>query len=468
MDLLRRQRLLIERLKSYIPIFLGIFLGYVVAYNKHFLAYGMLLIFGSVLFLKGFLDPVLCLALVALTFPFRVYASLPQLRVLNCYRLFLILAFISFGFKVVLGKKYLRFQIRTEDVLLSAFLVIVFAGGLWAQNQAYFVKYVGLMMEGVGLYFLVKLIVKSKQEVLTIVKAMWVAFGVILIVGFAQAFFTFDLPYSVPLLWRGKVRLTSFFHNSNDFGLYLSMFIPGITTFIFYQKSRIWKIALIGLFFVSFFCLLLTRSRVAFVATLLGLGSLFFLLPHRLSKRTTIFSLLLLLFLVLLPYLLPLVRPTIYGLVNVVKNIQSQAIRKDYARWQLLVAGTKIGSLYPLAGVGAGNFKARLLEIMPNFVFGRDFSSHNFWVELWANFGIIGFLLFSGFYFSVYKGLKSLRLAEDQFIQALSVWFRASLIGFVVGCLGPSGVMNFLILWLFLGLGSKISSLEIIHSLQGD
>jgi len=79
--------------------------------------------------------------------------------------------------------------------------------------------------------------------------------------------------------------------------------------------------------------------------------------------------------------------------------------------------------------------------------------AHNMWLEIAMDFGVVGFLLYAGFYGWLLQGLMRLRPTGNRELEYFRAASLSSLVGFIVGSLSPSSVMiGFHIMWVIYGI----------------
>ena len=115
-------------------------------------------------------------------------------------------------------------------------------------------------------------------------------------------------------------------------------------------------------------------------------------------------------------------------------------LTSDQGRLQLWYRGVGYMLDHPVLGVGAGNFPraegtiSPLIELTPR---GRSVKwgpPHNSYVQVGAELGIVGLLIFAAFLISVFRALRRLPTGTGPPVR-LAQSLTASLIGFVVGAL---------------------------------
>lgn len=159
-----------------------------------------------------------------------------------------------------------------------------------------------------------------------------------------------------------------------------------------FQKNRIYIISLI-LFIFILFC---TGSRRGLISMLFGTAGLFYF--NKKVNKTNITKLILVLIITSIA-LLFLLRLDFFSsmndrLTNLIFGIndKNQLSTSDEERFLMIKKAIQMFKEKPILGHGAGAFKA---------ISGFDIYSHNNYVELLSNYGIIGFCLFYGFIFKI-------------------------------------------------------------------
>ena len=102
-------------------------------------------------------------------------------------------------------------------------------------------------------------------------------------------------------------------------------------------------------------------------------------------------------------------------------------------------------------GVGAGNAETRVRALAD---FPGVANLHNWWLEVLVDGGIVGFALYLIFFWTLLRGqARAARRSDDPLVRYMSLAGALSLIGWIVGSLGPSTAIHFAPMWIMFGLG---------------
>jgi O-antigen ligase len=149
-------------------------------------------------------------------------------------------------------------------------------------------------------------------------------------------------------------------------------------------------------------------------------------------------------------------------LVNTDSSVEERLVLMG-AAWEMLIAN-------PLLGVGAGNYTARFGEYAERFgSVARDYEdpdavryAHNLYLEVGAETGSLGLLLFGGCLLLAFRGLKRgrerLQEVDGGRTMALASALQISLTGYLVSGLFLHGDFE-RYLWLFLGMAGALHAL---------
>jgi O-antigen ligase len=288
-----------------------------------------------------------------------------------------------------------------------------------------------LLFKSITLYFLIVMIIQSKEQLQKLISIIN-AFGFIT---------------SVPTLVLSKFdifkpgiadpyRMASFFggigDGPNQFGALMVGLLPLPFVMMDDESSKAKKILLILIALSFMLCITRTRSRGAFVGLVVVVGCLLW------ENRKRFGILILFAALALFTY-----THTHYRYWTRISTLQSEEaiMAEGSARnrvYQMKYAW-EIMMLRPLTGVGLGNFskaKIHFLDLDPRWKVTRHVA-HNSYLELGAEIGILGMILFL---YLVYRSIKDCYKNERRFsddvryrrFQSISKGIRIGLIGFAV------------------------------------
>jgi O-antigen ligase len=143
-----------------------------------------------------------------------------------------------------------------------------------------------------------------------------------------------------------------------------------------------------------------------------------------------------------------------FNLTNLVTSAQqgvgSGATRLDLTRFGLTLTGRSY-----LLGVGPGNAEPRVKQLTGD---PTDLGNlHDWWLEVLVDGGLPALVLYLIIYFglagAMYRVARRARVALTRYL-AISV--LVALIGYAVGCLGPSTAIGFAPMWVLFGLALAV------------
>jgi len=211
-----------------------------------------------------------------------------------------------------------------------------------------------------------------------------------------------------PLLISKAHKLTATFQYSNQVSSYLMIVFPLYLLFsLDRRKSMALRIMALIAAFLTVGIVIATGSRSG-IAGLLVAGGLFFLWQAG-KPRTWV--------------TLAIVGVVLLGIIGTVVpwNKLPGAFRRSTSifaasegtltlkelspsRYYQLIGWQKIVARYPLFGVGVGDFKDHLLQLVPEAK--KKHEMHNTYLGVWAEVGAIGFIFFAGFLLAVLRYCK--------------------------------------------------------------
>ncbi|MCL2312966.1 MAG: O-antigen ligase family protein [Firmicutes bacterium] len=237
----------------------------------------------------------------------------------------------------------------------------------------------------------------------------------------------------------------SVFHNQNDYALVM---LIGIFIFIvcfFLCNKRSIKL-LYGLLIMSSFGLLYaTGSRAVMVGFLMGISFFFFMLYKK--QKITIKLLSILCFIIVIFLFLPYIVSIIQKIL--VFNFDKNIMNSESIRINLIMNGLYF--LFQTAGfgVGAGNIEYWMAHKAVHSTSGIT-NMHNWWMEIFAAYGIAVFILYLTFFVHLFVNLyKRYNVSADENEKIISLGFMCIMVGFVIGSISSSSNIGTEWLWVF-------------------
>lgn len=331
----------------------------------------------------------------------------------------------------------------------------------WSDNTAAALRWTLFLTMMAGLAIGIPLACRRRRSAIRLLIALGITFTFATAVAVAELRFGIRLPTSALVGTSGDAGFaTSLFGNQNNFATYLSLTLPYFLCLpIVFRDARLIALGAIG-GTVTLAALLFTGSRSNLIATFLVLGGLVIVLATDRRRRGRVVAggaVAVLAALLVIPSLgggglIPLPERVVTKFdISILSQQRKQGIGSGAVRASVLNEGLALVADSGGLGVGAGNAETSVRSLA-NFTGVENL--HNWWLEVLVNLGVVGFGLYLGLYLTLLRGqLRAARRTDDPFVRWLGLAGGLSLVGFVVGSLGPSSVIHFAPMWLTLGLG---------------
>jgi len=394
-------------------------------------------------------------------------AALPSQPQLTLYRIVLAaIVFVGVTYLVVL-RDPLPFAAKALALPIVLWFAWLFVGLLWAGDKASALNYIAIVVTMMALLFATAASGGSQRRLR--------AFGYLMIVAYAliTGYAVFELVTGIHLPFSKQATVatvqqfniaTSVFVNQNDLATYLSICWPFLLAAFFFTRKVGWLVLDVAFIVLAGPVFLSTGSRSSLIAAgiaTVGAVVLYARLGARLSTRSgKIVGIAAAVAIVALGGFL-LFNDSQSPLLNqfrlqtllsqAASGAGSGAIRSDLTSQGLEIAGRSL-----LLGAGAG--QAEHIIAQGAGALGIT-NLHNWWLETYADGGLVGFVLQAGFFVLLIAALWPIaRRGPDAFVRYLAGGTLLALIGFTVGSLGPSSSVGFAPMWVMYGLGLAVVS----------
>ncbi|MBQ7793180.1 MAG: O-antigen ligase family protein [Clostridia bacterium] len=245
-----------------------------------------------------------------------------------------------------------------------------------------------------------------------------------------------------------KIRVYATFDNPNVLGQYFIITIPIIFALFVYAKRFCEKTAWLAVFGVTFLCLLYTWSRGAWVGVMLGVA-VFLLIRDR---RWIVLCILAVL---AMPFVLP---PSILNRLLSIGNTGDSSTAYRVSVW---IASARMAFDFWMSGVGYGS--DAFANVYSSYALngaGYALHAHNFYIQLVADVGIGGLLVYIAIAMTAYREIATVK--NDRFIKTVSLALAGVLAGYLFQGVAESMWYNMrmsLMFWIvmaFIVSGAKI------------
>ena len=330
-----------------------------------------------------FAKPMIWLSITVFAVPF--VSTMVSLLLLICTALSLFL-------KVAINKNFKLKYFKTNAwVLVFALVIGICAVTSISLEES---RNIALLMIAFVLsYFVVINTIENKKQFKFILYVFSIAAVITAFYGLYQYMFG-DL-YSQAWLDKEmfediKMRVYSTFENPNVYGEYLILAIPIIVGLLWTEKGIFKKLFWLGSLGVTMLALALTFSRGCWLGIILAIG----LLAIMIDRRFILLGIVALLF---LPFVLP------ESIINRFLSIGNMGDSSTSYRVYIWLGTLAMLADYWFSGIGLGITSFN--TIYPIYSYNNISAphSHNLYLQLVVEFGIVGLIVFLGVLYNFYK-----------------------------------------------------------------
>lgn len=219
---------------------------------------------------------------------------------------------------------------------------------------------------------------------------------------------------------ESTARIYSTLGNPNVLGEYLIFAVVISLGMLYYMKKPVYKLASLGILGISGLCMLLTQSRGAWLGLLLALGVFALMRDRRL-----------LILAVAMVLIMPAVLPE--TVITRFLSIGSLADSSTSYRVNIWLACLTMLKTVWLTGIGPGvdSFRYIYQEYAFNAVEAPH--SHNLYLQVIIDFGVVGLILLLAMLIIFFKYLLStVRRSRDNFMKTMAAALAAGMFGFLI------------------------------------
>jgi teichuronic acid biosynthesis protein TuaE len=258
----------------------------------------------------------------------------------------------------------------------------------------------------------------------------------------------------------GLIGVGSLFGNQNNFAAFLSISLPYFAVLpIVFRDLRLRAVGFVGGGAALLFILLAGSKSGLLSAGFVVLGLLVLVGSDRNSRgRLLVAGAIAAMAVVLVVPILAGSGPVKLNQRTVTKlnfNVLRSQIQNNQGsggvRGALLSDGLSIVAQTNGLGVGAGNAETRVRALVDS---PSVANLHNWWLEVLVDDGIVGLGLYLLFFLTLLRGqARAARRTRDPFVRYMCLAGALSLIGWIIGSVGPSTAIHFAPMWIMFGLG---------------
>ena len=332
----------------------------------------------------------------------------------------------------------------------------------WAEDTAAAIRWSSFMAMMIGLALAIALLCRRRRRAQILLWALAGAFALACLVAMAEAATGLHLPsFRAGTENRGGlIGVGSLFGNQNNFAAFLSLSLPYFAVLpVVFRDVRLKAIGFAGGAVALMFILLAGSKSGLLSAGFVVIGLLVLVGTDRRARgRLVVAGGIAVMAVALVVPVLQGAGPVKLDERTVTKldfNILRSQIETEQGsggvRNALLSDGLNIIGETNGLGVGAGNAETQVRALVNSPAVAN---LHNWWLEVLVDGGIVGLGLYLLFFLTLLRGqARAGRRTQDPFVRYMCLAGALSLIGWIIGSVGPSTAIHFTPMWIMFGLG---------------
>lgn len=387
-----------------------------------------------------FAEPMIWLSITVFLAPF-----LPTMLCLGM----IMVTGLSLVLKIAVNPDFKLKYFKTNAWILVFVLIIIISAFTSISLEES--KNIALLMSAFALsYFVITNTIQDRKDLKIILYLFVIGAALSAVLGIYQ--YVFGDVYSQAWLDSNmfediKMRVYSTFENPNVYGEYLIIAIPIAISLFWTEKGFLKKFFLLGISAVLMLAMILTFSRGCWLGILFSL----MILAIVIDRRFIILGIVALMF---MPLILP---DTIINRFTSIGNLEDSSTSYRVNIWMGTLAMLKD---YWFCGVGLGETSFNTVYPLYSYNNTKTAHSHNLYLQIVSQFGIIGLIVFLGILYNFYKETVVSMLRKKDIVLAGII---AGLTGFFLEGMFDYTWYNYrvlLIFWMVLAFGSVATKIR--------
>ena len=358
--------------------------------------------------------------------------------------------FVSFFVKVVFTGE-IKINYTAMDAFVVIFAAIVGFSLLISFNFAASLPVVLVYILFILFYFVVKNSVGTRRKLLGLVSVVVMSGFTVAAIGVWQRltgnFIMTEAWLDVDFFDESMVRIYSTLENPNVLGKYLIFVILIAFGMIYYKREKLHKMAAMAMMAVAVLSLVFTQSRGAWLGVIFAMGVFALLRDRRLVVLGIIA-------IIAAPFFVP---PEILGRFLSIGDLGDTSTSFRLSIW--LASLDMIRVFWP-SGVGLGAETFNEIYNLYAFSAAHALHSHNLYLQIIIDLGIMGFLAFLLFISGFLKGLfVATGDKENSAKRTVAAVLAASMLGYLIMGFTDNVWYNYRVLgffWLILAMGAAL------------
>ncbi len=405
----------------------------------------------------------LCVALVLKYTIFGIFLFVffaPIMPTMVCVGLVMLTA-VSFGLRLLTGREKI-YKVTAPSFFIIGFLLVAAFSSLTSFNASRSVQSYAIYLIFAISYFLIVNNIKTKNQWYNLVVAFAIAGLIVGLYGIYQNFFisVTDTSWIDEDMFEDiRIRVFSTFDNPNVLGQYLVLSVPVVFSLMWSEKRVGAKIFYAFTVAAMCACMIFTWSRAAWVGIMLAIGFFMVMKDRRWASVLVVM-------LLIMPFVLP---ESIISRITSLGNMNDSSTAYRFSVW---MSSLRIAKDYWISGIGlgAGAFERVYQKYALNGA-GFALHSHNFYIQLVVEMGILGIILFMFIIISSYRRIITMK-HKKSVNRNVAIAMGGALLGYLFQGVAENLWYNYrmiLIFFVYLGIlhsGANIDDGEVMCTIE--
>jgi O-antigen ligase len=425
-----------------ILIIMGFLLG--ILFPLRLIFYILLFIVAISLAIFIFFRPFIGLSIIIFLIPFHKYIpKMPGFESTPIDSFIQLIILLRLIIDLILKKR--KITECQQNKLLIGFFLIALLSLIFAKNISAGFRGIYALVSFYIFYFLIINFTDSNKKLKKLII-------IALISALISCLFGFYYLYTGNVERDGGIK--SPYGDTNDTAAFLITLMP--LSFIFIKnEDKIHKKA----FFSIIFLIMTIISILTFsIGGIIGLGVIFFMIFMESKKKALLISLFIITALIFsILYIPNLIYKQADETIDPSNPAGKGFVGTIETRADVLISGTKMFADNFVMGVGINNFEISIMKYAPKESFGwgkQTIAAHNMYLQVAAELGIFGILIFLGLFYSIIKELLNInKKSKNNETTNISKGIIISIIGLMTVGLFLS-IAYYQFIWLIMSLST--------------
>jgi O-antigen ligase len=379
-----------------ISIIIGVLLGIFFPIKSMLLILLFIAVIFGIIFI--FFRPFIGLSIIVFLIPFHDYIPrMPGFESTPIDSFIQLLILFKLIIDLILKKR--KMAECQQNKLLLGFFLIALLSLIFAKNISAGFKGIYSLISCYIFYFLIINLTDSNKKLKKLIIIALISALISCLFGFYQL-------YTGDVEADGGIRGGPY-GDANS----LAFFIPFIPlSYVFIKnEDKIHK----KVFFSTIFAIITVVSILSYsIGALISLGIIFFLIFMESKKKALLISLFIITALIFsILYIPNIIYEQTGEIINSDNSAEKGFVGSTNVRAKILFFGTKMFADNFIMGVGINNFETSIIKYVPpeGITWNRSkIASHNMYLQVAAELGIFGILIFLGLFYSIIKELLNI------------------------------------------------------------